>query len=71
MKDSNWDEKLNRLEQKAAVAGSSETLALQSDVYQMIRMLKSRNASVPKRLQRLEAVLEQNAADDMYDNMPV
>ncbi len=71
MKDSNWDEKLNRLEQKAAVAGSSETLALQSDVYQMIRMLKSRNTSVPKRLQRLEAVLEQNAADDMYDNMPV
>lgn len=48
-----------------------ERLRLRSDVHRVIRSLASCDQPVPRRLSRICRKLDDEAYDDMFENMPV
>lgn len=60
-----------QLVKRCEAASPSERLTLRPEVNRVVRTLKSQQLPVPKDLGFLKARLEDEAYDDMFDNMPV
>lgn len=48
-----------------------ERLNMRPEIDRVIRTLKAQHLDVPRKLRRLKDALEEEAYDDMFDNMPV
>ena len=65
----NWDAEL--LERRFDTACAAERLEMRPEVERIVRTLAARGHAVPRRLHRIYKTCEQDAFDDMFNNMPV
>lgn len=59
------------LEQRYEAARPQERLTLRPAVHRVIRTLVSQDEPVPQRLRQIVRRLDDEAYDDMFENMPV
>lgn len=59
------------LEQRLENASGSARLALQPEFRKVLERLEAEGERVPDRLRRLEAMLNDEATEAWFDNMPV
>ncbi len=71
MMDRELEEKVVLLEQRLSRSGEAERLRLRPSVLRIIQTLKSTDQPIPRRLRTIEARLEEDAYDEMFDNMPI
>lgn len=71
MKYSNFEIDAVKLVKRCEKAPTSELLALRPEVDRVIRTLASRHQPVPPTLRQLKVRLEEEALDEMFNNMPV
>ncbi len=65
------DDRIDQLEQLFQTARDDERLRMHPEVQQIIRRLKEQRIPLPHTLKRMKSRLEQDAFEDMFDNMPV
>ncbi len=65
----NWDDSL--LEFGFDDASPAERRQLRPEVSRIIRTLSAQGQPIPRKLRRIETACEQDAFDEMFDNMPV
>ncbi|MDF3415371.1 hypothetical protein HKX54_12950 [Sulfitobacter sp. M57] len=71
MKNHDLEHQMEQLERALDAASTRERLKLAPHVQQITCRLGARHQPIPRRLQSIQKVLEQEAFDDMFDNMPV
>jgi hypothetical protein len=71
MRDDDVETRVGKFVDLCEKAPPSERLSLKPVVDRTIRTLKSRHLLVPSRLNDLKARLEDEAYEDLFDNMPV
>ncbi|MEK0163246.1 hypothetical protein VWZ88_10805 [Phaeobacter sp. JH20_36] len=59
------------LERKILAAHRQDRLALHPDFNRTLARLRVAGGRVPTRMVRLEQILSEESAEDMFDNMPV
>ena len=59
------------LEQQILAASDTGRLSFQPQLRAVLRDLRQSGADVPSRLRRLDSLLEEQAAEQMFDNMPI
>lgn len=65
------EHQMEQLERAFDAAPADERLKLAPRVLRITNTLDARQQPIPCRLQRIQKTLEQDAFDDMFDNMPV
>ncbi len=60
-----------KLEQQILATPDSGRLSLQPKLREVLRDMRQSGTQIPSRLRRLDVMLEQQAAEQMFDNMPV
>ncbi|MGC1505938.1 MAG: hypothetical protein WA782_17590 [Sulfitobacter sp.] len=65
------ERQIEQLERAFDAAPTRERLKLAPRVKQIACKLDARQQPIPRHLQRIQKTLEQDAFDDMFDNMPV
>ncbi|MGB3244318.1 MAG: hypothetical protein WBB25_07280 [Sulfitobacter sp.] len=60
-----------QIKERCENARRDERLGLRPEVARIIRTLKEHRQPVPRALSRLEELLDEEAYDDMFENMPV
>ena len=63
--------RVGHLEQRFRAARVDERLRMRPEVQKIIRRLKDQRQPLPCALSRINARLEQDEFDDMFENMPV
>lgn len=71
MRDNDLEIRVSKLVKLCEKAPLDERLNLRPEVDRVIRTLTSYHLAVPRTLRRLKDSLEEEAQDDMFDNMPV
>lgn len=59
------------LEQQILAAPTSGRLSYQPKLRAVLRDIRQSGSDIPSRLRRLDVMLEEQAAEQMFDNMPV
>lgn len=60
-----------QLEQQILSASDTGRLSFQPKLRAVMRDIRNSGAEIPSRLRRLDVLLEEQAAEQMFDNMPV
>ena len=60
-----------QLEQQILAAPDTGRLSFQPRLREVLRSMRQNGAEIPSRLRRLDVMLEEQAAEQMFDNMPV
>ncbi len=64
-------QRASQLEHQIENASAKERIALQPQFDRVIETLKASGESVPRRMERMNNDLRDEAIEDMFDNMPV
>ncbi|MEP2639839.1 hypothetical protein [Roseobacter sp.] len=64
-------QRANQLEDQIKTATHTERMALQPQVDRVVATLRATGQSVPRRLERMNNELRDEAIEDMFDNMPI
>lgn len=67
----NLQQRATQLEHEVENASHKERMALQPQIDRVIATLKATGQIVPRRLERMNNDLRDEAIEDMFDNMPV
>lgn len=67
----NLQQRASQLETQINNASDKERLALLPQVDRVIATLKATGQIVPRKLERINNTLREEAIEDMFDNMPV
>ncbi len=65
------DAQIGQLEAQYRGTPETERSKMRPQIQQIIRRLKEQRRPLPAALRRIQTRLEQDAYDDMFDNMPV
>lgn len=60
-----------QLEQQILAASDTSRLSYQPKLREVLRDIRQSGTEVPSRLRRLDVQLEEQAAERMFDNMPI
>ena len=71
MTQSELHAQISRLEKRYRVTPADQRARMRPQVQQIIRHLKDQRLPLPAELRRIQTRLEQDAFDDMFDNLPV
>ncbi len=62
---------IEKLEAEIEAADESARKEMQAQLHATVEQMKAKGFKVPQRLQQLDYDLEDEAVEDMFDNMPV
>ena len=71
MKIDELERQANRLAESLARANRADRLQVQPQVRRIVDLLTARGEPVPSKLRRINQTLENDAYEDLFDNMPV
>lgn len=60
-----------QLEQQILATPDTGRLSYQPKLREVLRNIRQSGAEIPSRLRRLDVMLEEQAAEQMFDNMPI